>query len=374
MKVICNRGALLEALVNSSAVVGTRSPKVALLCVKLSAADGFLSIAATDLEVASRCYTNQVQIEAPGDLLVAADQFRDIVRECTDDTLSIESDKDTAVIKGQDSTFKLFTQPVADFPNVPEFEGKADYEIQAGQLRTLIKQTLFATARESTRYACAGVLMTAKAKKLTFVSTDTRRLALARCDLSQNNRTEKAEKAEKETIKPIVPTKALSMLDKLLNDPEESVSIQLRGAQVIFHTNSATLTSNLLEGQFPPYEDVLPKDPDKKMTASTADFLSAMRRVALLTSEDSKGARMSFTKKGVVLSSRAPERGEATINFSCKYEGADMEIGFNPFFIVEALKVVDTDDITLEMNAPNRPGVLKGGADFLNVIMPVNLQ
>ncbi len=371
MKVVCNRGALLEALVNAGAVVGARSPKAALQCVRLSGSDGNLTVAATDLEIAIRCNTNQVQIEAPGELLVAADHFRDIVRECTDDTLSIESDKDTAVIRGQDSTFKLFTQPVAEFPNIPGFEGKADFEIQAGQLKTLIKQTLFATARESTRYACTGVLMAVKGKTLTFVSTDTRRLALARCDLIQNH---KAEKSEKDAIKPIVPTKALSMLDKLLSDPEETVSIQLRGAQTIFHTAGATLTTNLLEGQFPPYEDVLPKDPDKKMTASTADFLSAMRRVSLLTSEDSKGARMSFTKKGLVLSSRAPERGEATINFACKYEGADMEIAFNPQFIIEALKVVDTDDITLEMSAPNRPGVLKSGVDFLNVIMPVNLQ
>jgi DNA polymerase-3 subunit beta len=83
---------------------------------------------------------------------------------------------------------------------------------------------------------------------------------------------------------------------------------------------------------------------------------------------------MTFSKKGLVLSSRSPESGEATVNFPCKYEGADVEIGFNPTFLIEALRVVDTDDITLELTAPNRPGLLKGGPDFLYVIMPVNLQ
>jgi DNA polymerase-3 subunit beta len=166
----------------------------------------------------------------------------------------------------------------------------------------------------------------------------------------------------------------MGLLEKLLNDPEEPVGFQLRENQVIFRTASATLTSNLVEGQFPPYEDVIPKDPDKKMTASTADFLSAIRRASLLTTEESKGVRLSFTKKGLVLSSRSPESGEATVNFPCRYEGADADIGFNPIFVVEALKVVGTDEITLEMTAPNRPCLLRGGADFLYVIMPVNLQ
>src|SRR4029077_7067120 len=107
---------------------------------------------------------------------------------------------------------------------------------------------------------------------------------------------------------------------------------------------SATLTSNLVEGQFPPFEDVIPKDTDKKMTAATADFLSAIRRAALLTTEESKGVRLQFNKKGLVLTSRSPESGEATVNFPCKYEGADVEIGFNPQFLVDALRVVPTDE------------------------------
>src|SRR5947209_20462565 len=110
------------------------------------------------------------------------------------------------------------------------------------------------------------------------------------------------------------------------------------------------------------------------MTAATADFLSAIRRAALLTTEESKGVRLQFNKKGLVLTSRSPESGEATINFPCKFEGSDVEIGFNPQFLVDALRVVDNDEITLELTAPNRPGLLKGGPSFLYVIMPVNLQ
>jgi DNA polymerase-3 subunit beta len=368
MKVICNRGALLEALSVAGNVVSARTPKPVLQCVKLTAADDRLTIAATDLEVAIRYSDAQVQIEEPGETLLPGDKLRDIVRESVDDTLSIEVANDNASIRGQDSHFKIFTQRPSEFPPVPGFEGEADFEVNGGQLKQLIGQTLFAAAKESSRYAYNGVLMTNRGSKLNLVSTDGRRLAQAKGDLVSQ------AKSEKDTLKAIVPSKALQLIDKLVDDPDEAVGFQIRENQIIVHTSSATLTSNLVEGDFPPFEDVIPKDTDKKMTASTADFLSAIRRAALLTTEESKGVRMNFSKKGLVLTSRSPESGEATVNFACKYEGADIEIGFNPAFLVEALRVVDTDEITLEMTAPNRPGLLRGGPDFLYVIMPVNLQ
>ncbi len=368
MKVICNRGALLEALLVAGNVVATRTPKPVLQCVKLTAQNDRLTLAATDLEVAIRYSDNQVQIDQPGEVLLPADKLRDIVRESADDTLAIEVSGTEATIKGQDSLFKIYTQNAAEFPPVPDFEGEAQFEVAAGHLKQLIAQTLFAAAKESTRYAFNGVLVNAKAKKLNLVATDGRRLAQAKGDLTNSNN------LDKDGVKAIIPAKALQLVDKLLDDPEEIVGFQIRESQVIFHTSSATLTSNLVEGQFPPYEDVIPKDTDKKMTAATADFLSAIRRAALLTTEESKGVRLAFSKKGLILTSRSPESGEATVNFACKYEGTDVEIGFNPTFLVEALKVVDSDEVTLEMTAPNRPGLLKSGGSFVYVIMPVNLQ
>ncbi|MDP9173453.1 MAG: DNA polymerase III subunit beta [Planctomycetota bacterium] len=368
MKVICNRGALLDALNLTGNVVAARTPKPVLQCLKLTAEDNALTIAATDLEVAIRYRDDQVQIEQAGEALLPADKLRDIVRESIDDTLSIEVTGETAHIRGQDSHFKIFTQKVSDFPPVPDFEGEPEVEVPGGALKQLINQTLFATAKESTRFAFNGVLVVAKAKKIALVSTDGRRLAMAKGDLINGDKLDKDGKTA------IVPSKALNLIDKLIDDPQEPIGIQFRENQIILHTKSATLTSNLVEGQFPPYEDVIPKEGDKKMSATTADFLSAIRRAALLTTEESKGVRLAFSKKGLILTSRSPESGEATINFPCKYEGADIEIGFNPQFVSDALRVVDTDEVSLEMTAPNRPGLLKAGPNFLYVIMPVNLQ
>jgi len=374
MKVICNRGALLEALTVTSNVVQARTPKPVLQCVKVTAADDRLTIGATDLEVAIRYSDTQVQIEQPGETLVPADKFRDIVRESVDDTLAIEvsTEKDGvggtfANIRGQDSHFKIFTQKASDFPPVPDFTGEADFELPGGQLKQLIGQTIFAAAKEPGRYNFNGVLTVTNGKKINLISTDGRRLAMAKGDLA-------TDRLAKEGSKVIIPSKALNLIDKLIDDPEEMVGFQVRENQIIFHTSSATLTSNLVEGQFPPYEDVIPKDTDKKMTAGTADFLSAVRRAALLTTEESKGVRLAFSKNGLKLTSRSPESGEAEVNFPCKFEGGDVEIGFNPQFLTEALRVVDSDEISLEMTAANRPGLLKGGANFVYVIMPVNLQ
>ncbi len=368
MKVICNRGALLEALNVIGNVILARSPKEVLKCIKVTAADDRLTLAATDLEVAIRYSDSQVQIEQGGETLLPAEKFRDIVRESIDDTLSLEIIGEQAHIKGNDSYFKIYTQPAGEFPPVPEFTGEADLEVAGGQLKQLIGQTLFAAAKESTRFAFNGVLMVIKNKKLLLIATDGRRLALAKGD------PQTVKKSEKELTQPIIPAKALTLVEKLIGDPEETVSIQIRENQILFSTPNATITSNLVEGQFPPYEDVLPKEADKKMTASTADFLSAIKRAALLATEESKGVRMAFSKKGLVLSSRSPESGEATVNFACKFEGSDVEIGFNPTFLVDALRVVDSDEISLEMTTANRPGLLKGGANFSYVIMPVNLQ
>ena len=174
MKVICNRGALLEALNVAGNVVNPRTPKPVLQCIKLTAGDDRLTLAATDLEVAIRYSDAQVQIEQPGEALLPADKFRDIVRESMDDTLSIAIKDDRAIIKGQDSEFKIFTQPASEFPPVPDFEGEADFEVAGGHLKQLIGQTLFAAAKETTRYAFNGVLVVAKGKKISLVSTDGR--------------------------------------------------------------------------------------------------------------------------------------------------------------------------------------------------------
>jgi len=270
-------------------------------------------------------------------------------------------------VRGQDSHFKVFGFPVAEFPVVPEFPGDPDFEIEAGELSQMIHQTAFATARENSRYAINGVLLEREGNKLCVVATDGRRLALAKG-------TCKAPKQAGEAVKhaAIVPTKALNLLMRLLDDPEQTARVKIADNQILIATETATLASNLVEGNFPPYKDVIPRDGDKKATLKTDTLASAFRRAALLTNEESKGVKMSFSADSLTLSSRAPEMGEAEISVELPgYEGEPVDIGFNPQFMLDALKVVQADQITLDLKAPNKPGVMRTGPDYLYVIMPM---
>jgi DNA polymerase-3 subunit beta len=137
----------------------------------------------------------------------------------------------------------------------------------------------------------------------------------------------------------------------------------------------AVLSTNLVEGAFPPFEDVVPKEQDKKVTFDAAILGSAVRRAALLTNEESKGVRLSFADDKLTLTSRAPEMGEATVEVKLDdYQGDPLEIGFNPSFITDALNVVNADTVVIELSSSNKPGVLRTGNDFTYVLMPVNLQ
>ena len=366
MKVICDRGALVESLNVIGGVVASRTPRAALTCVKLTAGKDGLALSATDGEISLRLNTARVETSEEGEALVPADKLQQIVRESIDPTLTLHTEQDVAHITGQDSKFKVFGQPAADFPKIPQFQGDADFEITAGELHRLIAMTIFATARENSRYAINGVLIERDKKKLVVVATDGHRLALAKGA---------CQSAHDEGRTAIVPTKALNLLLRLFDDADQTVRVKIADNQILFATDDAELASNLVDGNFPPYKDVVPKDGDKKASVSTDLFISGVRRAALLTNEESKGVRMAFSPDGLTLRSRAPEMGEAEINIDlAEFTGEEIEIGFNPAYLLDALKVVDDNQVQLEFKAPNKPGVLRTGPNFLYVIMPVNLQ
>src|SRR5690606_26307909 len=205
-----------------------------------------------------------------------------------------------------------------------------------------------------------GVLVEREGNKLSMVATDGHRLALARgaCKSATN-----------EPRSAIVPSKALNLLLRLFDDAEQTVRIQIVDNQILFATDQALLVSNLVEGNFPPYKDVIPKEGDKRASLATDVFASAVRRAALLTNEESKGVRMAFGPEGLTISSRAPEMGEAEVSVEVpEYAGDPIEIGFNPGYLLDALKVVDENQVQFEFKAPNKPGVLRTGPNFLYVV------
>jgi DNA polymerase III subunit beta len=371
MKVICDRGALSETLAIVSGVIVARSPKPVLGYLKVSAENGVLTLSASDMEVSVKVSTPRVEVQEPGVALLPADKLNSIVRESLDTTLMMTTDKDDqkTTIRGVGSRFEVYGLPVSDFPPIPEFDGKYDFQIEAGLLKKVITQTIFATAKENSRFAINGVMIERQDTKLTVVATDGRRLAVSKTVCQPFTA------GDANTISIIVPCKALNLLLKTITGADALVKVKLSDNQIVFATDDVVLTSNLVEGNFPPFKDVIPTGGDKKAVIATAELASGVRRAALLTNEESKGVRMAFAGEKLTLRSRAPETGEAEVEVALSsYTGEPVEIGFNPHFILDALKVADSEQVELELKSSNKPGLLRTGPDFLYVVMPVNLQ
>lgn len=365
MKVIAQTAALAEALNLTGSIVATRTPKPVLQCVKLVAADNMLTIMSTDLEAGCRYHVTAVQIEEEGEALVPASRLIGIVRESgDDDSLTIETDKELCHVKGAASHFKVYGFDPGEYPAVADFEEPADFQVSADVLSAMVSKSLFAAAKAHSHYAISGVLWEASAKKLSLVATDGHRLAQARGTLKKP--------AEKD-VSAIVPAKLMSLIARVAGDGEEVLDVKILESQILVRTSRAVLVSSLVQGNFPKYGDVIPKECSRKATIKTDQFEHRIRQAALLSNEDSRGIKLSFTAEELTLASRASDAGEAVVKCPVSFDGEPIDMGFNPSFMIDALRVCDTENVAFEMNAPNKPAVLKAGTDFLYVLMPVDL-
>ncbi len=365
MKVIAQTAALQEALGLASSIVAVRTPKPVLQCVKLIASGKTLTLLATDLEAGCRFVVSQVEVQAEGEALVPVGKLADIVRESAgEESLTMALEKDACVISGAGSRFRLLGFDPAEYPPVADFEGAGDFQVSAQAVSALIERTLFAAARAHSHYAISGVLWEASGKKLQLVATDGHRLALAKTALS---------KPAGREVSAIVPGKLMALLQRAAGGGEETLAVKVTDSQFLVRTARAVLVSSLVQGNFPKYSDVIPRDCSRKAVVNTQAFLHRIRQAALLTNEESKSVRLAFESDKLTLTSRAPETGEAEVTLPAKLNGEDLAMGFNPSFLADALKVVETDDVTVELSAANKPAVIKSGADFLYILMPVDL-
>ncbi|MGB2823657.1 MAG: DNA polymerase III subunit beta [Phycisphaerae bacterium] len=368
MKVIAQTAALQEALALAGSIVVTRTPKPVLQCVKLIAAregeTSSLTLLTTDLEAGCRYHVTAVQVEEEGEALVPAERLNGIVRESgEEESLTIETEKEACHVRSSDSHFKIYGYDPAEYPAVAEFEGESDFEVPAEALSQMIARTLFAAAKTHSHYAMSGVLWEASGKKLQLVATDGHRLAQAKGSL--------AKKASRD-VAAIIPAKLMGLIQRVVVG-EELLAVKVDESQILVRTARAVLISSLVSGNFPKYSDVIPKQCTRKATVKTGDFAHCVRLAALLTNEESRSVRVSFQERQATLSSRVPEAGEAEVTCPIALEGEPLEMAFNPGFLIDVLRVIDTDEITFEMNASLKPVMIRSGSDFLYVVMPVEL-
>lgn len=368
---VCDRDALVDAMSLITGVVATRTPTPALQCVRVTGQDGRLVLAATDTEVSLTLSIDRVDLEQDGEVLVPADKFSQIARSCDDATLTIVGDDDAMIVRSSDSRFKVFGFPISEAPEVADFEDSdSDFSVQSEEFRILMERTTFAAATDHSRYAINGVHLDLDGSQVRLVATNGHRLALATGSCDSN--TDKKDC--------IIPTKAMTLLKRLLHDGDGTVSVKINDGQVVFHVDdgagrASTLTSNLVEGTFPPFDDVIPKDLDRKAVVNRDALHRAVRRAHLMTNEESRGVRLIFDGGQLKITSRAPETGEAEIEVPIEsFTGETLEIAFNPVYIMDALKVIDADDVTIELKKSEKPGLIRSGNHFVYIIMPVSLS
>lgn len=373
MKILVNRAALATALAVADSVVLSRTPKPVLTCVKLDAGmkDGtkILGITATDMEMAVHLTVTQIDLTSPGTVLIPAAKLAEIVNNSPHDALTIEADAEHVTIKDADSFYKVFTFGLDDFPPVDRFEGEADYSLPASTLKAMIRRVSYAVAKDMSRYAINGMMLERKGVLLNLVATDGFRISVAK---------ESVESGK--DVNAVLPKKAVALLEKILGaDSDGTVHIQIKGSRLFArHVSNeggsqTEISAALLEGNFPPYNDSIPKDSDKKATIDRDRFTSAVRRAALLTNKDSKGVRLSFAKNTLTIYGCAATMGESKIDLPIEYFGEPLEMGFKPNYLLDALKVADTQELVFEFKTFLKPCLMRFGTNLLCVVAATDL-
>jgi len=370
MKTRLPRQEFLDALAAVAAVTGGRTTKPILGCVKVATEAEAIELSATDGEVSLRVGVGSFSVEEPGEAVVPADRLLSIIREMPDAEIRLDSDPRYCIVRGAGSEFKIFVHPAADFPAIPTFDDEPDLVIDGPQLWRMIGLTIYAAARETSRYAINGVLWAKSGKKLFLVATDGRRLARAGGAILETTSGD---------FEAIVPAKALTVFERVFAPGKEqrewTVDVKVAPNQILLRSGDQMLSTVLVEGTFPKYEDVIPKDSNKTAHIDRAELHGAVKRAALLTSDESRAVKLAFEGNQLVITAQSPEQGEARVELPVEFEGERIEIGFNPAFLNDALKALTSDRVRLELHDSFRPGIVCGEDknEFLYVVMPVSL-
>ncbi len=365
MKFTAVREALLKPLQAVIGVVERRQTMPILANVLLVAKDGKLAVTATDLEVELVAQAD-VDIDGPGEVTVPGRKLLDICRALPEEAkLSIALIGEKLSIKSGRSKFTLMTLPAADFPTVEDIDAGQTISLPQVTLCKLLDKTYFSMAQQDVRYYLNGLLVETDGKHLRAVATDGHRLALCQVVL-------KGKKMPEQQV--IVPRKGVLELQRLMSG-EGTVDLQLGSNHIRIELDGIRFTSKLIDGRFPEYERVIPQDTSNQLAADRELFRGALQRTAILSNEKYRGIRLIIRDDGVVLQAHNPEQEEAEEELEINYKGDDIEIGFNVNYLLDALGVIESEEVTLSVVDSNSSCLLRepGNDDCKYVVMPMRL-
>ncbi len=368
MKIVCHREGLLAACQLASAAVATRDVKPVLRNIKAIVDNDRCTLMATDLELGIRIEVRGIKVEEAGDALLPTGRLINILRESTDEEMTIEAGPDKCVVRGNTNEFEMPGEDPSAFPDVPAFAEEKYHELTAGVLREMIKRTLIAAATEGqVRFgATTGILWELEDDKAALIATDGRRLAMMHgAAKSHGGHTTKGQQ-------PVVPSKAMHLLERNLVEPDEKIRISFRPNEVLMKTERAMIYSRLVEGRFPNYKQVVPQKHTHRVPLTVGPFLAAVKQAAIMTDDESKRVRFQFAKKKLTLRAQGAESGQSRVELPVEYDGKGLEISFDPKFVTDMLRVLEPDTpLVLDMNDSSSPAVFRHEPNYLYVIVPL---
>jgi DNA polymerase III subunit beta len=365
MKLTAEREKLLAPLQAVIGVVERRQTMPVLANVLLGVARGQLSITATDLEVELVAATD-VGVADAGDITVPGRKLLDILRALPEKvavTLTVEGEK--VVIKAGRSRFSLSTLPAAEFPVIDDINAQQTVQIPRKDLLRLLEKTHFSMAQQDVRYYLNGMLLEIEGQTLRAVATDGHRLALCEAAL--------AVKA-KSSQQVIVPRKGVLELQRVLTD-EGSTDIAIGTNHVRAQIGDVRFTSKLIDGRFPEYSRVIPTAAASTILADRDVLRQALQRTAILSNEKYRGIRVTVKKNIITVQAHNPEQEEAEEEIEVAYSGADLEVGFNVNYLLDALAAIDGQEVELGLTDSNSSCLIRspGNASARYVVMPMRL-
>ena len=366
MQLTCQRNSLTTAFQTVAGVVPARTPKDILKNVKLQVGGGKATLIGNDSEIGMRCDVPDVQSESRGEALLPTARVLAVLRELTDDIVKLEVTGDATWIRCGYSEFRLSAEDPADFPQVATFEDSDYFVVSAGALRTMIRRTIFATDSESTRYALGGIQMELGAERLTLAATDSRRLAVVTTASSM------VGNPALPTTSPVIPSKAMGLIEKSLGDGTGEVHIALHQNDVVVRCGGTTIASQLVQGRFPDYRKVVPDSYNSTIEMVVAPFYSAVRQAMIVTNEESRGVDFTFGNGTLKLNSKATDIGQSTVEMPIAYDGEPMTITFDPRYVADFLKVLDAStSFHLKLISHDDRATLATDDNYTYVVMPL---
>ena len=356
----------LQAVQN---VVSTRTTLPILSNVLIRAEKDRLEFTATDLDVTISCSV-EAKVKKAGATTVPVKKLFGITRELNGTELEIEVDeKNICSLRCGSSFYKIHGLGADEFPPLPKFKDDKKVNLPQETVKSMMRKTSFAVSSDESRYVLNGIFISLKDHKMTLVATDGRRLALV---------DEEVDISDKSSGEFIVPAKAVGELNRLMQEKGD-VEITLGENHASFSMKdekgfSILLITKLIEGNYPNYRQVIPAETKERIPLVREEFLQALRRAEIMTSEKANSVKLAFGKNTLAITANSPEVGEARESLAVNYKGKEIAIAFNPRYLIDPLAALTEDEVFFELIDELSPGVLKINGPFLYVVMPMRLS